>query len=415
VGVAAVIIGYVVARHNARVEGRVIERDLLYIALVIGSFTILYVIVAEVLYFGGHVFSTVTLVLIVVVAVSSLMLYDGVRTALDRLFYREQFQKLRANLRSLSRESGIGLALPDRLQAILSALCRTLDVRRGFIAVLEGDAFVCRATTRAQPVGETFPTEVLAAADIAELPRSGVSGPDDMAFLVPIFAGDDQIGAMALGQKELGAAYGVGDLMLLDDVADRLAIVIENTQAQEENARIISELVADFRDREHNLQRQVQQMVMDHEAETRPVLEGVDDREFATVVEDALRRLHDFSYLGQHPLAELQVVDWCLEGSDQDFLTHIDRGKALSEVLAQALLKLRPEGVEPGRHSIPPREWHPYIVLHDAYVLDDLNRDIMSRLYISEGTFNRTRRRAVRGVARALQEMEQEAQRKEAA
>jgi hypothetical protein len=203
--------------------------------------------------------------------------------------------------------------------------------------------------------------------------------------------------------------------MLLDDVADRLAIVIENTQAQEENARIISELVADFRDRERNLQRQVQQMLADHEAEARSVLEGVDDREFATVVEDALRRLHDFSYLGQHPLAELQVVDWSLEGSDQDFLTHIDRGKALSEVLAQALLKLRPEGVEPERLSIPPREWHPYLVLHDAYVLDDLNRDIMSRLYISEGTFNRIRRRAVRGVARALQEMEQEAQRKKAA
>jgi hypothetical protein len=48
--------------------------------------------------------------------------------------------------------------------------------------------------------------------------------------------------------------------------------------------------------------------------------------------------------------------------------------------------------------------------LHDAYVLGELNRDIMSKLYISEGTFNRTRRRAVRGVAKALQEMEQEAQ-----
>ena len=77
--------------------------------------------------------------------------------------------------------------------------------------------------------------------------------------------------------------------------------------------------------------------------------------------------------------------------------------------MAQAVHKLRPDGKEPPRHSIPPREWNSYIILHDAYVLDDLNRDIMSRLYISEGTFNRTRRRAIRGVARALQEMEQEA------
>jgi hypothetical protein len=46
-------------------------------------------------------------------------------------------------------------------------------------------------------------------------------------------------------------------------------------------------------------------------------------------------------------------------------------------------------------------------------VVDELNRDIMSRLYISEGTFNRTRRRAVRGVARALQEVEREAQQRD--
>ena len=40
----------------------------------------------------------------------------------------------------------------------------------------------------------------------------------------------------------------------------------------------------------------------------------------------------------------------------------------------------------------------------------ELNRDIMSKLYVGEGTFNRTRRRATRAMARAMQEMEQEAQ-----
>ena len=62
---------------------------------------------------------------------------------------------------------------------------------------------------------------------------------------------------------------------------------------------------------------------------------------------------------------------------------------------------------------MPQRSWYQYIVLYDAYVLGELNRDIMSKLYISEGTFNRTRRRAIRGVAKALQEMEQEAQERE--
>lgn len=43
-------------------------------------------------------------------------------------------------------------------------------------------------------------------------------------------------------------------------------------------------------------------------------------------------------------------------------------------------------------------------------MLGELNRDIMSKLYISESSFNRARRRAVRGVAKALEEMERAAQ-----
>jgi len=63
---------------------------------------------------------------------------------------------------------------------------------------------------------------------------------------------------------------------------------------------------------------------------------------------------------------------------------------------------------EPKPLMVPSREWHLFLVLYAAYVVGDPNRDIMSRLYIGEGTFNRTRRRALRGLARALQEMEQE-------
>nr|MBC8249006.1 hypothetical protein [Anaerolineales bacterium] len=62
--------------------------------------------------------------------------------------------------------------------------------------------------------------------------------------------------------------------------------------------------------------------------------------------------------------------------------------------------------------SLPTREWHQYVILHDSYVLGERNRDIMSKLYIGEGTFNRARRRAIRGVARAIEEMEREAQRR---
>jgi hypothetical protein len=87
-----------------------------------------------------------------------------------------------------------------------------------------------------------------------------------------------------------------------------------------------------------------------------------------------------------------------------DAVTHLDLGKAVYHVLVEAIEKLRPSNASPG--ELPSREWHPYLILHDAYLRDIPNRDIMSRLYISEGTFNRTRRAALRAITRALEEME---------
>lgn len=52
------------------------------------------------------------------------------------------------------------------------------------------------------------------------------------------------------------------------------------------------------------------------------------------------------------------------------------------------------------------RQFQPLLL---ATVQDEPNRDIMNRLYIGEGAFDRGRRRALQGVARALHEMEEEA------
>jgi hypothetical protein len=84
--------------------------------------------------------------------------------------------------------------------------------------------------------------------------------------------------------------------------------------------------------------------------------------------------------------------------------THLERGKTVYAVIVEALEHLRPDGEVPPEPL--PREWYPYIILHDAYIENVSNRDIMSNLYISEGTFNRTRRAAIRTLARELAEME---------
>ena len=111
------------------------------------------------------------------------------------------------------------------------------------------------------------------------------------------------------------------------------------------------------------------------------------------MVEDVLKKLADTITLGQSPLSqELKI-----KGE-----THIDRGKILREKLVSAIDTLRPDGNRPAEPV--PHEWENYVVLHDAYVEGVANRDIMAHLYISEGTFNRIRRKALRGVSRYLLE-----------
>ena len=122
----------------------------------------------------------------------------------------------------------------------------------------------------------------------------------------------------------------------------------------------------------------------------------------ASLVEDVLRNLYDFAYLGNCPLATLEQVQRRLQAGA---VTHLDRGRELHDIVLSALEKLRPSGELP-REPIP-REWYAYLILTDAYLKNVPNRDIMLHLYISEGTFNRARRGAIRSLARALVEMEQ--------
>jgi len=109
---------------------------------------------------------------------------------------------------------------------------------------------------------------------------------------------------------------------------------------------------------------------------------------FIKLVEDCLRKLPDSMALGGSQLTGYAGI----KGESE-----VARGKQLQQLLHEAVESLRPAGVRPA--SAPPKAWFNYAVLYDAYVAGIRNRDVMARLNISEGTFNRTRRIALRGVA----------------
>ncbi len=121
-------------------------------------------------------------------------------------------------------------------------------------------------------------------------------------------------------------------------------------------------------------------------------------------VELALRNLYNYPYLADSPLSKLRLVVQCHESLEKGSDTYIDRGRAVSKVVSDAVSMLRPSN--DSMPNPPPRTWYPYIVLWDAYVENKPNLEIMSRLYVSEGTFNRTRKAAIGSVTRILMDIE---------
>ena len=404
-GVGMALLGYGVARYNALIEGRAIGLDFLYTFLAISLVTSFYLLVTFISYIVYGV-SSIVFILIIMLAIVSHSLYDWARTYLDRLFYRRQYRELRANLRDFAREAAPGHDLPGQLQVIIQALCRSLGAGKGFIALREVEDFAIVAAHPADLQDDRIAAEALAADEITALSLP-MSSPklEGMALMVPMHYGGEQIGAVILGPKTMETGYTEDDLDLLEDLAERVAGVVHSVRLQEKSVHQIDALVKEFRERERELRLRMQEVLESKP----PTLEGVSEREAISLVEDALRHLYDYAYLGEHKLAQLRIIDSHLDIREAAFVTHLDRGKALQVVMTTAVEKLRPPGSQP---SLPTREWHQYVILHDSYVLGKLNRDIMSKLYIGEGTFNRARRRAIRGVTRALEEMEGEARRR---
>jgi hypothetical protein len=400
------LFGYTVARYNATLEGRTIDRDFLYTLLVVGSLTLFYCLIVWGLYVTNQV-SFLSLALTVVGTVLANSMFDRLRLTLDRVFYQRQFQRLRANLRGLAREAGTAQTLHQRLDTILQSLCRFLRIQKGFIAIRHDEQYKILAALDGQMLDQAFPQASLAATEIIGLVLPARKNLQDMKLLIPLCGETQQIGAMVLGPREHDLPYSEGDLELLEDMADQIARVIHGVMAQEENATRLNDLVADFRARERALQLQVDQMIAERATPVKPAGAEWDEEKLIPLVEDGLRQLHDFAYLGEHDLAQLRIVQKRLDKrKDGSPVTFLDRGKALSETLTDAVNELRPDTPLPKGLQVPPREWHLYVILHDSYVEGETNRDVMSKLYISEGTFNRTRRRALRAVAKSLAEME---------
>lgn len=420
-GIGIILLGYGVVKYDALLEGRSIERDALYSSSGVGLVTLFYAFIAWLLWLTGD--ATIPAVAIFLLcAVITHTLSDGGRAILDRLVYRGHQRQLRTDLHQLVRVTGRGSPLAEQLQLVLATVCQTSGAAIGFVALRDAGSEIFRvvATREARWRGRQLSAASLSAQHLVNLQTSLQARRHElegMALLAPLMDEQRQIGALVLGAKLSGDPYHPEDVEYVETVGLQLAAMIVTARQQEMRVHELEQVIEEYLAREGNLQQQMQQLVaIPAIQEPEPV--DLDEGQMTSLTEDALRHLSDFAYLGEHQFAQLRVLGAFLpvaEGVEPGAtrggaVTHLDRGKALHALLVQAVAQLRPPGAEPKGNNVPAREWHNYLILHESYIKGELTREIMARLFIGEGTYNRTRRRALRSVAKIVQEMESQAQ-----
>jgi len=373
------MVGFGVARYSALVEGRTMTRDFIYNLVLIVFITVFYLLAVRTLVLAYEA-PMVLIILIPILAIFSHSLMGMAYRLIDRFFYRRRTRRLRSNLQRLSRLAGEGEDLNENLNETLKSLCLSTRASYGLIFTCDGELARPIADFRWRDIPVELPASTISADDVLHMEPGHLPPPlDEAALLVPLYVEAEQVGALVLGQPTNGVRFADDDVDHILHPADRIADVIYISKRRNDYLGRLAKLTEE----QHA-----------HGTSAQPSIPVGD-------VEDALRNLYDYAYLADTPLSELQLVRSEMASSQK---THLERGKKVYAVIIEALEHMRPAGEVPPEPL--PREWYPYTILHDAYLENTPNRDIMGKLYISEGTFNRTRRSAIRTLSRELAEME---------
>ncbi|PWB69467.1 MAG: hypothetical protein C3F07_19715 [Anaerolineales bacterium] len=368
------VLGLSVARHQTLTERRTTFQD--FPLTTLSTLGLVAVTLFFALRFGIPVENLAAVTGFIIITVGA---YDLTREFLERLRMRREgaFRKQLRQLESVDEN-----AFRVRLQEVLDLLCRTLNINSGMIAIRSGDEFLVAATRQSVPLESRISADLVM---VDKLSRIKGGQLHNLEWIAPSFEGQTQVAVVAIEKQRSRLENPRDDLEMLEEVADQVGTMVSLRNLRPGQNEQIRQLVAQSRANASEL-NSIAGQIMD-------TISINPDEEFIRMVEDALRHLPDMIALGQSTLADKM---------DLTGKTHIERGRQLQQLLMDSIELLKPAEKRPPEPL--PRVWYNHAVLYDAYVEGVPNREIMARLYISEGTFNRTRRNAIRGLARLLME-----------
>lgn len=350
------LLGISIARHQSLVERRTIWQDFPIAMLGMSGVVAFYLIICYWLKIPKHLWGN-----IVALVITTHSLYDLGREAVERWRKKEEnlFRRKAHVSRKLADE-----VLRSHLDQELSLLLKTLNAAGGLIAIRQDNALVVVASRKSLPVNSKIPDLPDANEELLRI-EGKLTG---LVWIFQAFEGMESIALVGIGPSNTKLEYSTGDLELLEEFTEQVGTFISISKSHNNEIQSAPE-------------RLTESLALPPEGD------------WGKIVEDALRRFSDFLSLGESPLTE------CIGIKEE---SQIERGKQVQAKLGEAIQSLRPQGERPPEPL--PREWYNFVVLYDAYVKGVPNREVMARLFVSEGTFHRIRRHAVRGVARYLAE-----------
>ncbi|MBI5934099.1 MAG: hypothetical protein HY867_10355 [Chloroflexi bacterium] len=364
---SVILMGIAVARYQVFIERRTTIEDFPVSILAVFSLSAVFAFLAWI-----WSRSAVIVNLITALAILTHAIYDLAREFVDRKRYQSETD-IRHQLRKL-KDHDEEDTFQERLTTGLALLCKVINASGGFIAIKTDNRFIVLTSNRSLPAGSEIPADAVG----AEIQQPAGTLRNEIDWLAPALENETPMAVIGIGPSKSNNEYSNEDIDMLAEVADRVGSIVHL-----HNDRVARP--SQVTDGARALDAESDQLLS--------ALISSPDPEFVKTVEEALRSLSDIIKLGDSPLANYLRIS---EG------TQIERGRAMRDQLIRAIEMLKPDAPRPPEPL--PREWYNYVVLYDAYVKDVPNREIMARMYVSEGTFNRSRRNALRGVAKYLLE-----------
>ena len=246
---ALALLAYAVLAYRSLLPARVAQRTF-YRSLLGGALTALYIgllLALEPLVRQALAIDTPLVTVFALVTLIALFgpLRDWAGAWLDRRFFHREFDYGRL-LRALGEDLFERGDLAGQLQAALSAICRTLGVRTGAVAVQEGTGLHILAS-----YGVDRPAED--ALRGIELPAGPATHDGDWApwpaarLILPLRRHQQDLGLLMLGARRSGAPYRETERALLLSLCSYLALAIRHARAQQEEELAMAALAEQSR------------------------------------------------------------------------------------------------------------------------------------------------------------------------